>query len=122
VSSSCRIMSDKDKEEHSNAQNNKLLMEAITATLTATLTANMAKMMDERFEAARSNQERKNRTMRNNSDREATLSYYSQSSTRTSHRRQRRGQEERHPPRDNLANLKLRIPPFHGTNNPDDYL
>ncbi|KAG7529737.1 Zinc finger CCHC-type, partial [Arabidopsis suecica] len=116
------IMSNKDKEEHSNVQNNKLLMEAITSTLTATLTANMAKMMDERFDAARSNQKRENRTMRNISDQEATLSFYSQSSTRNSHRRQRRGQEERHPPRDNLANLKLRIPPFHGTNNPDDYL
>ncbi|KAG7548172.1 Zinc finger CCHC-type [Arabidopsis suecica] len=114
-------MDDKDKEESSNAQNNKLLMEALTATLTATLTANMAKMMDERFEAARSDQGRQNRIVRNPSDREATLNYYSQSSTRNSHRRQRRGQEERNPPRDNLAGLKLRIPPFHGTNNPDKY-
>ncbi|KAG7559386.1 Reverse transcriptase RNA-dependent DNA polymerase [Arabidopsis thaliana x Arabidopsis arenosa] len=39
-------MTDKDKEESSNAQNNKLLMEALTTTLTAS----MAKMMDERFE------------------------------------------------------------------------
>ncbi|KAG7556872.1 hypothetical protein ISN44_As11g028720 [Arabidopsis suecica] len=45
-----RNMSDKDKEGSSNAQNNKLLMEALTATLTTTLTASMAKMMDERFE------------------------------------------------------------------------
>ncbi|KAG7533170.1 Reverse transcriptase domain [Arabidopsis thaliana x Arabidopsis arenosa] len=122
VSFNSRNMADKDKEESSNAQNNKLLMEALTATLTATLTANMAKMMDERFEAARSDQERLNRIVRNTSDPEATLNYYSQSSTRNSHRRQRRGQEERNPPRDNLAGLKLCIPPFHGTNNPDEYL
>ncbi|KAG7585649.1 hypothetical protein ISN45_Aa02g009930 [Arabidopsis thaliana x Arabidopsis arenosa] len=43
-------MSHEDKEESRNAQNNKLLMEDLTATLTTTLTASMAKMMDERFE------------------------------------------------------------------------
>ncbi|KAG7572457.1 Integrase catalytic core [Arabidopsis suecica] len=45
-----RNMSHEDKEESRNAQNNKLLMEDLTATLTTTLTASMAKMMDERFE------------------------------------------------------------------------
>ncbi|CAE5980081.1 unnamed protein product [Arabidopsis arenosa] len=44
-----RDMSEKDKEESSQALSNKLLMEALTATLTATLTTNMAKMMDERI-------------------------------------------------------------------------
>ncbi|KAG7543354.1 hypothetical protein ISN45_Aa07g032720 [Arabidopsis thaliana x Arabidopsis arenosa] len=88
-------MSDKDKEESSQAQNNKLLMEALTATLTATLTANMAKMMDERFEAnERSNQGRQNRDTRNPSDQEAAHNYYSQSSTRNSHRRRRHHKEE----------------------------
>lgn len=38
-------MSDNDKEETSNAQNNKLLLEALTATMT--------KMMGEKFEALR---------------------------------------------------------------------
>ncbi|KAG7559385.1 Retrotransposon gag domain [Arabidopsis thaliana x Arabidopsis arenosa] len=116
-------MSDKDKEESSQAQNNKLLMEALTATLTATLTANMAKMMDERFEAnERSNQGRQNRDTRNPSDQEAAHNYYSQSSTRNSHRRRRHHREERALPRDDLAGLKIRIPTFQGTSDPEEYL
>ncbi|KAG7536993.1 Zinc knuckle CX2CX4HX4C [Arabidopsis suecica] len=116
-------MSDKDKEESSQAQNNKLLMEALTATLTATLTTNMAKMMDERFEAnERSNQGRQNRDTRNPSDQEAAHNYYSQSSTRNSHRRRRHHREERALPRDDLAGLKIRIPSFQGTSDPEEYL
>ncbi|KAG7567587.1 Integrase catalytic core [Arabidopsis thaliana x Arabidopsis arenosa] len=116
-------MSDKDKEESSQAQNNKLFMEALTATLTATLTANMAKMMDERFEAnERSNQGRQNRDTRNPSDQEVAHNYYSQSSTRNSHRRRRHHREERALPRDDLAGLKIRIPSFQGTSDPEEYL
>lgn len=50
---------------------------------------------------------------------EEARNYYSHASSHSSQRRHRR---ERPPPRDPLGGLKLKIPAFHGTNNPNTYL
>lgn len=83
----------KEKEEASTAPY-KLLLEALTSTL--------ANMMDERFETERlerantsTSQESQNRNHRNNSDHEATLSYYSQSSSRSGQRREKDAVEKK---------------------------
>ena len=108
-----------DEEEGENS--NKLMLDALTATMT--------KLLDARLEAFRQehinsdpDRDRTRREPRDPVDARDTMSYYSQSSRQTNHRRRRHDREERVLPRDDLAGLKIRIPSFKGTNDPDEYL
>ncbi|XP_056855037.1 uncharacterized protein LOC130504448 [Raphanus sativus] len=102
-------------EDNRNNGMDPLLLDALTARMTT--------LMDQRLENFRaevvhSDRERPRRT----SDRSATESYYSHSNRSIGTRRRRRDQEERPKTSDPLGGLKLKIPEFKGTADPEEYL
>ncbi|KAG7583645.1 Integrase catalytic core [Arabidopsis suecica] len=108
-----------DDEEGENS--NKLMLEALTAKMT--------KLLDQRLEAFRQEQvssdtgrSRTRREHRGPAESGDAVSYYSQSSRQNNQRRRRHHREERALPRDDLASLKIRIPSFQGTSDPEEYL
>ena len=120
-----------DNEEEEIAAENKFLLEA--------LTKRMEKMMDEKLEVLRQDKQthssdnqrepRRNRRERQeHAGSQETGNYYERdrerhiSASRHSSRRTSRDHEGRRYQRDELAGLKLKIPPFHGKANPDAYL
>ncbi|KAL1203463.1 putative mitochondrial protein [Cardamine amara subsp. amara] len=107
------------EEGGSNSVNQKQMYEA--------LTADMGRLIAEQFEAFRLEKEnskraRKERDKQSQAEASNHLEYYSQSSKSSSHRRRRHAREERVVPRDNLAGVKIRIPSFQGTSDPEEYL
>ncbi|XP_056855766.1 uncharacterized protein LOC130505190 [Raphanus sativus] len=103
------------EENNRNNGMDQLLLDALTARMTT--------LMDQRLENFRaevvhSDRERPRRT----SDRSATESYYSHSNRSIGTRRRRRDQEERPKTSDPLGGLKLKIPEFKGTADPEEYL
>ncbi|KAG7528335.1 Retrotransposon gag domain, partial [Arabidopsis suecica] len=93
--------------------------------ITKSVTIAMATMLEEKLGALHLNQINPEPNQRQRQHREEprqdeeARNYYSHAS---SHNSQRRRQRERPPPRDPLGKIKLKIPAFHGTNNPDTYL
>lgn len=124
------------EEEARVVRNNKLLMDAMMTRMEQMMNTTL----DAKLEAFRQEQQqprepvqnddqprrvhRENRNQQRQHDDEEAASYYSQESdsSRGSQRNHRRAREGRAKPRDNLGGLKLRIPPFHGKNDPDAYL
>ncbi|KAL1220390.1 hypothetical protein V5N11_006014 [Cardamine amara subsp. amara] len=107
------------EEGGSNSVNQKQIYE--------TLTADVGRLIAEQFEAFRLDQEkskraRKERDKQSQAEASNQLEYYSQSSKSSSHRRRRHARDERVVPRDNLAGVKICIPPFQGTSDPEEYL
>ncbi|KAL1226195.1 hypothetical protein V5N11_010039 [Cardamine amara subsp. amara] len=124
-------------EEASNTQNNKLLLEALTAEMRRMMVAGMETLREEfrhntnqeqrRAEPRRDQErspERERDPRRQPRDEAADANYYSHhsGSSHRSQRRQRRFREDGGHQQDNCNGLKLRIPPFHGKNDPDTYL
>ncbi|KAF8080321.1 hypothetical protein N665_0956s0002 [Sinapis alba] len=129
-------------EEAELVRKNKLLMEAMTAQLNQTMLTNMTEMMkyslkDIREEIKQATSQghgqeiRRNRrthTQQEHAGSQETDNYYERDraersgSSRGSRRRKRREPEGRRPHCDDLAGLKLKIPPFHGKVDPDSYL
>ncbi|KAL1225221.1 hypothetical protein V5N11_002418 [Cardamine amara subsp. amara] len=123
-------------EEASNIQNNKLLLEALTAEMRRMLAAGMETLrkefrqntnQEQRRAEPRRDQERspeRERDPRRQPRDEAADAYYCHhsGSSHRSQRRQRRFREDGGHQQDNFNGLKLRIPPFHGKNDPDTYL
>lgn len=99
---------------------NRLLLDALTARFTAVLD----QKLDQRFESFRdemvNSDQGRSRRSRNHSE---TDHYYSHSSRSNGTRRRRHDDEERRPrPTDTISSLKLKIPEFKGTSNPEEYL
>lgn len=104
-------------EEESNQNNgmNKLLLEALTAQMSALMDQ---KLENYRAEVAHSEREKARRS----SNQSASESYYSHPNRSNGTRRRRRDQEERPQTKDPLGGLKLKIPEFKGTVDPEEYL
>ncbi|XP_056864141.1 uncharacterized protein LOC130511252 [Raphanus sativus] len=138
-------MGNETDEEADLMRKNKLLMEAMAAQLKQTMLESMTEMMNENMKEIRneirqatgqghSNESRRNRrthTPQEHAGSQETDNYYerhisersgSSSASRGSRRRTRRDHDDRRPYRDELAGLKLKIPPFHGKVDPDAYL
>ncbi|XP_033139474.1 uncharacterized protein LOC117131453 [Brassica rapa] len=136
-------MGNSTDEEAELMRKNKLLMEAMTNQLNQTMLTNMTEMMKESLKEIReeirqatgqghSNESRRNRRtqpQQEHAGSQETDNYYdrnrserSSSSSRDSRRRHRRDHDGRRLHRDELAGLKLKIPPFHGKVDPDAYL
>ncbi|KAG7547992.1 Zinc finger CCHC-type [Arabidopsis suecica] len=120
--------------ETSNNNNNKLLIEALTTKMDQMLNQRMEEFrqqMQYQHVADRTrDREEHGRPPRQNHEPleqtrdDAAEEYYGihSSSSRDSQRRARRGRGDREPVRDYFGGVKLRIPPFHGKNDPDAYL
>lgn len=103
------------EENNRNNGMDQLLLDALTARMTT--------LMDQRLENFRAEVEHSDRERpRRTSDRPATESYYSHSNRSNGTRRRRRDQEERPKTNDPLGGLKLKIPEFKGTADPEEYL
>ncbi|KAG7564179.1 Reverse transcriptase domain [Arabidopsis suecica] len=106
-----------EDEESSTSSLERKIMKSVTAAMTT--------MLDEKLGALHLNQINPEPNQRQRQHKEVprqddeARNYYSHASSHSSQRTQRR---ERPPPRDPLGGLKLKIPAFHGTNNPDTYL
>ncbi|KAG7599415.1 Reverse transcriptase RNA-dependent DNA polymerase [Arabidopsis suecica] len=119
-------MAESDEEETSHNRNNKLLIEAMKQMMKVELEA----MRQEFHEKLDSGQNRSREPRRTHEQHvqlrdESSDNYYGHrsSSSRESQRRpHRRAREGRDLLQDNLKGLKLKIPPFHGKNDPDAYL
>ena len=131
------------EEEAELVRKNKLLLEAMTATLNQTIQTIVAEMMkisvreirDELRQEIRkatgqghsneSRRDRRTQTQQEHAGSEETDNYYERhnsSSSRDSRRRQRRDHDGRRHHRDEFAGIKLKIPLFHGKADPDAYL
>ncbi|KAG7572494.1 Integrase catalytic core [Arabidopsis suecica] len=120
--------------ETSNNNNNKLLIEALTTKMDQMLNQRMEEFRQQMqyqhvADRTRDREEhgrppRQNHEPREQTRDEAAEEYYGihSSSSRDSQRRARRGRGDREPVRDYFGGVKLRIPPFHGKNDPDAYL
>ncbi|CAA7053154.1 unnamed protein product [Microthlaspi erraticum] len=127
------VSESENEEESSNSANNKVLIDAITAQ--------MEKMMNTKLEALRNELTNQNQTPNGEAhapERDNTKSkrrrkepgdfgaedYYSNhsNSSQRSQGRSRRSGEYKDLLQDNLGGLKIKIPPFHGRNDPDAYL
>ncbi|KAF8085176.1 hypothetical protein N665_0677s0006 [Sinapis alba] len=132
-------------EEAELVRKNKLFMDAMTAQLNQTMLTNMTEMMKDSLKEIREEirqatsqghgqeirRNKRTHTQQEHAGSQETDNYYerdraersgSSSSSRGSRIRQRREPEGRRPYRDDLAGLKLKIPPFHGKVDPDAYL
>ncbi|CAL9238576.1 unnamed protein product [Arabidopsis halleri] len=119
-------MAESDEEETSHNRNNKLLIEAMKQMMKAELEA-MRQEFHEKLDSGQNRSREPRRTHEQPVQRrdEASDNYYGHrsSSSRESQRRtHRRAREGRDLLQDNLKGLKLKIPPFHGKNDPDAYL
>ncbi|XP_024009459.1 uncharacterized protein LOC112084542 [Eutrema salsugineum] len=127
-------MSDQHEETSGNGFN-KLMMEAMMAEMKKLMTSQLEEFrqeMQQHHSDSRSNKETRRRDHgkekvqdpnKSTRDEEADI-YYGQesSSSRGSRRKHRRTKEDKATVPDGLGGLKLRIPPFHGKNDPDAYL
>ena len=135
------------EEEAELVRQNKLLRDQMTEQLNQTMITTVADMIKSSMKELRdeirqeirqatgqghsneSRRERRDETPREHAESQETDHYYernrathSSSSSRDSRRRYRRDHDERRTYRDDLAGLKLKIPPFHGKVDPDAYL
>ncbi|CAL9238831.1 unnamed protein product [Arabidopsis halleri] len=120
--------------ETSNNNNNKLLIEALTTKMDQMLNQRMEEFRQQMqyqhvADRTRDREEhgrppRQNQEPREQTRDDAAEEYYGthSSSSRDSQRRAKRGRGDREPVRDYFGGVKLRIPPFHGKNDPDAYL
>ncbi|WZY86898.1 hypothetical protein YC2023_033282 [Brassica napus] len=135
------------EDEAELVRQNKLLRDQMTEQLNQTMITTVADMIKSSMKELRdeirqeirqatgqghsneSRRERRDETPREHAESQETDHYYernrathSSSSSRDSRRRHRRDHDERRTYRDDLAGLKLKIPPFHGKVDPDAYL
>ncbi|XP_024010472.1 uncharacterized protein LOC112085485 [Eutrema salsugineum] len=108
-----------EDERGSNSVNQKQMNE--------TIATEVARLVAQQLEAFKLDQEnsrraRKERDKQSQADASHHSDYYSHSSKTSSHRRRRSARDERVIPRDNLAGVKVRIPSFQGSNDPEEYL
>ncbi|XP_024009250.1 uncharacterized protein LOC112084361 [Eutrema salsugineum] len=108
-----------EDERGSNSVNQKQMNE--------TIVTEVARLVAQQLEAFKLDQEnsrraRKERDKQSQADASHHSDYYSHSSKTSSHRRRRSARDERVIPRDNLAGVKVRIPSFQGSNDPEEYL
>lgn len=105
-----------------SSQNNgmdQLLLDALTARMTTVMTTLMDQRLENfRTEVSHSERERSRRSP----NQSASESYYSHTNISNGTRRRRRNQEARPQTNDPLGGLKLKIPEFKGTADPEEYL
>ncbi|KAF8051103.1 hypothetical protein N665_1796s0001 [Sinapis alba] len=120
-------MVDRANDDAGVINEHKLLLEAMTRCMEQMMDTKLDAFRQENQQSDRRNHQRRNKhnhQQEEHAGSEETDNYYERISfsSRHSQRRERNGREGRRFQRDELAGLKLKIPPFHGKADLDAYL